>query len=239
MVEPSFINDAGAAPAGSQLAPEPRDQSRHEPDDRVQPDFTPHRQHRLRRDRGGSETEPTSRFSVLLPEQRSFFLDGSDIFEFGSGLDVDDATLLPFFSRRIGIHVPSGEDEDDGKQVPLIAGGKLQGRVGSTNLGALVVSTDKVPELAVPKATMGAVRVYQNVLSESSIGLIGTFGDPLNRKDSWLGGTDFNYRTSEFLEDKNLQGGLWGLMTDRKGIKGTKRAFGGTLAYPNDPSPCT
>ena len=235
MVEPSFINDAA----------------------RPQPGASWHRNREISLDMSqmiGSnltsrltvntdfgETEADlrqtnlSRFSVLLPEQRSFFLDGSDIFEFGSGLDVDDATLLPFFSRRIGIHVPSGEDEDDGKQVPLIAGGKLQGRVGSTNLGALVVSTDKVPELAVPKATMGAVRVYQNVLSESSIGLIGTFGDPLNRKDSWLGGTDFNYRTSEFLEDKNLQGGLWGLMTDRKGIKGTKRAFGGTLAYPNDP----
>lgn len=173
-----------------------------------------------------------SRFGLFFPEKRAFFLEGADIFEFGAGLDVEDASLLPFFSRRIGIVVPEGEDEDAGIEVPVRAGAKLQGRVGETNLGALVVSTDRFSPLRVPRSNMGAVRIRQNVLEESSVGLIGTFGDPLNRSGRWLGGADATFRTSGFLGDKNLVAGAWGLTTERETAKA--RAYGGQLAYPND-----
>ena len=169
-----------------------------------------------------------TRFDVYFPEKRTFFLEGSDIFEFGLGMDEE--IMLPFFSRRIGL---AGE-EDDLLQIPLSVGGKLNGRAGNTSIGALAVRTGTVDSLGVPGATMGAVRVKQDVLAESSVGLLATFGDPLGRADSWTAGLDLTYQTSEFLGDKNLLVGAWGLGNDRAGLSGDKFAFGGQIAYPND-----
>src|SRR6185295_3554111 len=42
-----------------------------------------------------------TRFPLFFPEKRTFFLDAADIFAFGSGIDGE--SLLPFFSRRIGL----------------------------------------------------------------------------------------------------------------------------------------
>ena len=41
-----------------------------------------------------------TRFPLFFPEKRTFFLEGSDIFQFGLGTGRD---VLPFFSRRIGL----------------------------------------------------------------------------------------------------------------------------------------
>jgi hypothetical protein len=172
-----------------------------------------------------------SRFDILFPEKRSFFVDGADIFEFGQGLDLEDANLLPFYSRRIGIFTPEGEDE--GVEVPIRGGGKIQGRVGNTNVGALVVGTGTVEDLPLTNTEMGVVRLQQNVLSESSIGLIATSGDPLARR-SWTAGADFTYRTSSFRGDKNLQAGLWGAQVSRDDLDDDRMAYGGRIAYPND-----
>jgi uncharacterized protein DUF5916 len=168
-----------------------------------------------------------TRFDILFPEKRAFFLEGSDIFEFGLGLD--DANLLPFFSRRIGLLNP---EEGDAEKIPILLGGKLNGRVGNTNLGALVVRTESLD--SVPAATMGVVRVKQNVLEESSVGVIGTVGDPLGQSGSWLAGADFTYRTSRFLGDKRLLVGVWGLRNNRDGLTGDKDAYGFKVAYPAD-----
>ncbi|MEJ2207078.1 MAG: DUF5916 domain-containing protein, partial [Gemmatimonadota bacterium] len=178
-----------------------------------------------------------TRFPLYFPEKRAFFLEGADIFEFGQGLDEDN--LIPFNSRRIGL---VGLGEGDQLEVPINAGGKIHGRVGSTNVGALVVNTRAVDELEldedsvvnVPNTTMAAFRLSQNILDESSIGVLGTYGDQAGRRDSWTAGADFNYRTSEFGDEKNLAVGFWGMMTDREGLEGDKYAFGGRIDYPND-----
>jgi hypothetical protein len=170
-----------------------------------------------------------TRFEVLFPEKRSFFLEGSDIFEFG--LRLDEANLVPFFSRRIGLVDP---EEGESEKIPILLGAKLNGRVGNTSLGTLITRTNNVDNLALPEATMGAVRLKQNVLEESSVGVIATFGDPLGRSGSWLGGVDATYRTSEFLGDKNLLVGVWGLRNERDGLEGNKHAYGFAVDYPND-----
>ncbi len=46
--------------------------------------------------------------------------------------------------------------------------------------------------------SLGVVRLKQNVLRESSIGMIATVGNPLGRSDAWLAGPDFVYQTSGF-----------------------------------------
>lgn len=179
-----------------------------------------------------------TRFPVFFPEKRSFFLAGADIFEFGLGLD--DETLVPFFSRRIGLY---GVSEEDQAAIPISAGGKITGRAGETNLGGLVVGTRRVENLrlaeedltlTIPKTTMGAVRVKQNVFEESSLGMIATFGDQLGRAHSWSGGVDFTYQTSSFMDDKNLLVGVWGLLNDREDLSGDKSAYGVSIDYPND-----
>jgi hypothetical protein len=168
-----------------------------------------------------------TRFDVLFPEKRAFFLDGSDIFEFGLGLNED--TFLPFFSRRIGLSNP---EEGDPRKVPILGGGKLIGRVGNTSIGALTVRTDRAD--SVPASTMGAVRIRQNVLGESSVGMLATAGDPLGESGSWLAGVDLTYRTSTFLGDRRLLAGVWGLRNERNGVQGDNKAAGFTIKYPAD-----
>jgi len=163
-----------------------------------------------------------TRFPLFYPEKRSFFLEGSDIFEFGPDIGHE---VRPFFSRRIGLV--------EGREVPLVAGGKLSGRVGQTNVGALVTRTGDVEDLA-PAAAMGVVRVKQNIWDESSIGAIVTLGDSLGRSGAWTAGADFLYSTSRFRGNKNLAVGLWGLAVGREDLGDDAQAWGGLLDYPND-----
>jgi hypothetical protein len=163
-----------------------------------------------------------TRFPLVFPEKRTFFLEGSDVFEFGLGTGDD---VRAFFSRRIGLL--------SGSEVPLTAGLKLNGRESGTRFGALVVRTRDLDSLPTGN-TMGVVRIRQNVLRESSLGVIATAGDPLGRPGSWLGGADFTYQTTQFLGDKNFLIGVWGLTMDRDGLSGGRQAFGGKIDYPND-----
>jgi len=177
-----------------------------------------------------------TRFDLFFPEKRTFFLQGADIFDFGLGLDTGSAepdaqvNLIPFFTRRIGLL----EAEGDFVEIPIDVGGKVNGRMGETNVGALAVRTREQSEFEVPAATMGVVRLKQNVLDQSSVGMIATFGDPHGRAGSWLAGVDLTYQTTEFREGKNLLFGVWALRNDREGLEGDKWAYGGKFDYPND-----
>ncbi|MBI3983077.1 MAG: carbohydrate binding family 9 domain-containing protein [Gemmatimonadetes bacterium] len=167
-----------------------------------------------------------TRFSLFFPEKRTFFLENSDIFAFGIGLSGGFRTdIVPFFSRRIGLY--------QGTEVPLDVGGKLSGRAGNTNFGALAVRSREDSGL-VPAATMGAFRIKQNVLRESSVGILATVGDPEGRPDSWMVGTDWTYQTSRLWGDKNFLVGVWGLATNRSDLTGDKTAVGWKIDYPND-----
>ena len=168
-----------------------------------------------------------TRFPLIFPEKRTFFLEGSDIYAFGLGTGDD---VRPFFSRRIGLL--------NNLEVPLNAGLKVNGREHGTNFSALVVRTGNADAPGIdtlPTANlMGVVRIEQNVLRESSIGVIATLGDPVGRGNAWLVGPDVTYQTSGFRGDKNLLVGVWGLAMDRQELTGQKRAWGGKIDYPND-----
>ena len=165
-----------------------------------------------------------TRFEIVFPEKRTFFLEGADIFDFGIGLED---FLIPFFSRRIGL----GEE---GVQIPINAGGKVNGRVGRTNLGGLIVNTRNVPDQDAGAATMGAARIKENIFAESSIGMIATFGDQLGRSGSWMTGGDFTYQTSRFRGDKNFMVGGWAMLNRREDLEGDQSAYGFGVVYPND-----
>ena len=81
---------------------------------------------------------------------------------------------------------------------------------------------------------LAAIRVSRNLLRESSIGAIATFGDPEGQGGTYLVGADAIYRTSRFQGDKNLVLGAWGLGMGRADAGGDRTAVGGFIDYPND-----
>jgi hypothetical protein len=163
-----------------------------------------------------------TRFPVLYPEKRQFFLEGADIFDFGISLG---RSLMPFYSRRIGLY--------EGNEVPITWGGKVNGKVKNTHFGGLITQTGAVDSL-VGSTKMGVVRVKQNILKESSVGIIATYGDPGARNQAWTTGVDFTYQTSTFGSNKNFLVGAWGMVNNREGLEGDKTAVGFKIDYPND-----
>ena len=97
--------------------------------------------------------------------------------------------------------------------MPIIAGGKVNGRAGNANFGGLVIGTDDRQGVVEDEALMAVGRVKENLWRESWVGAIATFGDPLGRSGRWLTGADFTYATSRFRGDKNFLVGVWGLVT--------------------------
>lgn len=108
-----------------------------------------------------------TRFSLFFPEKRQFFTESMGIFDYGrSGASQggaqsanDPGLLAVFYSRRIGLL--------DGREVPLIGGGKVTGRAGPYALGVMNLTTDEGRH-----ANYTAVRVKRNVLAQSSVGAI-------------------------------------------------------------------
>lgn len=88
-----------------------------------------------------------TRFSLFFPERRQFFLEREGTFDFGvSGQD------RAFYSRRIGL-------TDEGLTVPIIAGGRLTGRVGGLDIGALDMVT--AASAGRPAENAGVLRLRQ------------------------------------------------------------------------------
>jgi hypothetical protein len=163
-----------------------------------------------------------TRFPLFYPEKRTFFLEGSDLFAFGLGLSD---RIIPFFSRQIGL--------TEGQQVPIAVAGKLDGRIDNTSVAAVVAKNREVVGLTTGP-TLGAFRVKQNVLGESNVGVIGTFGNPVGDPNSWLIGSDFTYQTSRFHGDRNLRIGVSGEAMNRAGAGGNRTATSARVEYPND-----
>ena len=164
-----------------------------------------------------------TRFPLLFPEKRAFFLEGSDIFQFGPTVNRD---VIPYFSRRLGLV--------EGVEVPLIAGAKINGRIADTNFGGVVVGAGDKPGVVGERTTMAVARVKQNLWRESYVGAMVTAGDPLGRSGSWLAGVDFTYQSTRFLGDKNLTASVWGLATGRDGLQGDTASYAFKVDYPND-----
>ncbi|MEN8162897.1 MAG: DUF5916 domain-containing protein, partial [Acidobacteriota bacterium] len=137
-----------------------------------------------------------TRFPLFFPEKRSFFLEGSDLFEFGLGTNHE---FIPFFSRRIGLF--------EGAQVPILAGVKVLGRTGPWSVGLLDTVMDETD--GTDKTNLFAGRVTYDVNEHLTIGTIVTDGDPEGAQDNTLVGLDAVWRTSTFLGDKNFSVGGW------------------------------
>ena len=109
-----------------------------------------------------------TRFNLFFPEKRDFFLEGQGIFDFGgvSGQRASGVLPIMFFSRRIGLNA--------GQSVPVLAGGRVTGKAGRFDVGALAITTDEKPSADAVTTTFSALRLRRNILRRSSVGAIAT-----------------------------------------------------------------
>ncbi len=161
------------------------------------------------------------RFSLFFPEKRNFFLQDAGIFEFGN----IDTNGRPFFSRRIGL-------SSEGAAVGIDAGGKLTGRLGNFNIGALAIRQESHAD--VEAKDLFVARGSVNVLDESALGMIVTHGDPTSNDSNSVIGTDFLYRNSDGPFGQIMEGKLWLQKSASTGLEGADQAFGASIGLPND-----
>ncbi|HSA94703.1 MAG TPA: DUF5916 domain-containing protein, partial [Acidobacteriota bacterium] len=166
-----------------------------------------------------------TRFPLYFPEKRTFFLEGSEIFGFGTTMASSGSGFSPFFSRRIGLF--------EGRPVPVSYGAKVFGKIGRTNLQVLDVRTAAADDRGLGAENFLVARVSQNVWAESRIGAIFTSGSPTGERNS-LAGFDFVYQTSRFLRDKNFLAGGWFVYNWNDRDAGRREGFGFKVDYPND-----
>jgi len=157
---------------------------------------------------GDQEQVNLSQFQLFFPEKREFFLEGSNLFDFGEAAETrggdDKPPTILFYSRRVGL--------EGKRQVPILLGTKLTGKAGRTSIGALNVVTndaqftDPTGVTTLPKSNYSVVRLKQDVLTRSNVGFIfvnkmtdGVGNNPYNR----AGGIDFSFSPSASL---NVQG---------------------------------
>jgi hypothetical protein len=176
-----------------------------------------------------------TRFNLFFPEKRDFFLKDADLFDFGriggsgesnyqlrSGSRAARESGRPFFSRKLGL-------SSSGIPVDLDYGGKLSGRVGRWRIGMLTVRQDDfVPTsgATINASTVGVARIAADVLSESSVGFVSTFGDPGTNAGNSLVGGDFLYQNTRFRGGRTLEGEAWVQQSDGSGAVGSQNAFG-------------
>ncbi len=175
-----------------------------------------------------------TRFGLFFPERRVFFLQDTDIFEFGGigGANFGETTTIsrveresgrPFFSRRIGLG-------GSGETIDIDYGGKLTGRAAGWDIGLLGIRQDEFQGL--DASDLFVARLSRNVLEESSIGMILTSGDPDSNFDNTVAGIDFRYLNSRLAGGGSLEGALWYLKSDTEGIAGGDAAYGVSLSMP-------
>ena len=156
-----------------------------------------------------------TRFPIFFPEKRPFFLENAGVFSAGTPQAVD-----LFFTRRIGIGA-------DGSQQPILGGGRLSGRVGSTTLGLLEMVTD-APTATASGQSYTVGRVTRELSARSRIGAM------LVQRISTKAGADYN-RT--YAVDSRLGFGQrwtsdwWAAKTETPGRSGDDLSYSGRVAY--------
>jgi hypothetical protein len=169
-----------------------------------------------------------TRFSLFFPEKRDFFLENQGIFTFGnnSGGGPNNANSdvpLLFYSRRIGLA--------NNRDVPILGGGRVTGRVGRYSLGLVNMQTREDTAAAAPATNFSVVRVKRDLLRRSSIGLLAT-----NRsKAQTLAGSNQTYGLDgTFAFFSNLSFATYYARTRSEGISSSDASYRGQMEYAGD-----
>jgi hypothetical protein len=183
-----------------------------------------------------------TRFSLLFPEKRDFFLEGAETFNFGGGQvgsggtgggggvqgggqNTSTAPLL-FYSRRIGLN--------NGFEIPIVAGGRVLGRTGPWRFGALNMQTAESTSGLAPSTNFTVLRVNRDILRRSRIGIMATRRDPRATTGNGLptGATNVAYGADATLNpasDVSILG--FAARTDSPGSAGNDSSYRGRLDW--------
>ena len=182
-------------------------------------------------------------FETQYPEKRPFFVEGSQLFTFGAG--VDNTSLPLFFSRRIGKRPsgaftisppPGGSIEKNPLVTTILGAAKVSGRTDDgLSIGALSAFTDQEDAVVrdsvgqssslrtEPRGMYNAVRLKQDFGGDSWIGAIATSVSRKNLLPALSGGLDWNVRLSDgaYTVDGFVAGArASGVTTQRNGLSG-------------------
>jgi hypothetical protein len=170
-----------------------------------------------------------TQFSLFFPEKREFFLENSGMFYFGdipresrlgnARFSPPEEEMLLFFSRRIGL-------TEGGDEIPIVAGGRLTGRVGRTGVGAMTIQTN--PDGGAPGDNYTVLRGRRDILRNSDVGAIflarQSTGASTDRNE--VAGVDANFR---FVKALSINGFLARSMTP--GVSGGEMAGKGSVVW--------
>lgn len=169
-----------------------------------------------------------TRFSLVFPEKRDFFLDGRGVFDFargGLGVTSTDQSDLPFlfYSRRIGL--------DRGRVVPIDGGGRVTGKIGPWALGAMNIQAGDETVSGTRATNFTVVRVKRDVFRRSAIGLLAT-NRSLAANDT---GSNQAYGIDgTFGLTPNITVGTYWARTRSAGLNGNDRSWQGRFDYNAD-----
>ncbi|MCE2540021.1 MAG: hypothetical protein J4G16_06425 [Acidobacteria bacterium] len=182
-----------------------------------------------------------TRFNLFFPEKREFFLEGRGIFDFarggfsggfggalrrtGGGFFGGGNAPTIFYSRRIGLQ--------NGTVVPIVGGGRLTGKIGAFDVGALNIQTDDEVLADAEMTNFTVVRLKRDILRRSSLGAIFT-----NRSLSLMGdGSSQSYgadATFSFYENVSLLGYVARTQVPDPGRRGNDLSYQGRFDYGGD-----
>ena len=184
-----------------------------------------------------------TRFGLFFPEKREFFLEGQGIFDFarGGGSSTRDSALRQqggsgrrrsseggnaptlFYSRRIGLEAET--------IMPIIGGGRVTGKTGAFDVGALNIQTDEEAISGAVPTNFTVVRLKRDILRRSSVGGIFT-----NRSVSLTGdGSNQAYgvdATFSFYDNVSLLG--YFARTETPGLEAEDTSYQGQFTYAGD-----
>jgi len=166
-----------------------------------------------------------TRFSIVYPEKRDFFLEGRGIFDFArSGASSSSAAPTFFYSRRIGL---SGS-----RVIPIDVGGRLTGKVGPFGVGLMNIETRSDDDSNTPRTNFSVLRVKRDILRRSTVGGMVTYRSEsaVKRGESNLAyGAD-----AAFSFFQNLNVGGYFARSDTEGLKHDNESYLGRVNYDGD-----
>ena len=172
-----------------------------------------------------------TRFNLFFPEKRDFFLEGRGIFDFARGgpssgpmttAALSDTPYL-FYSRQIGLN--------RNREVPIIVGGRLTGKVGEYAVGVMNIETGEETVSNSRPTNFTVLRVKRDILRRSTIGAIFT-----NRSVSTVG-DDSNQgygADAAFSFYENVAMGAYYARTATGGLEGDPESYQGRFDYNHD-----
>lgn len=162
-----------------------------------------------------------TRFPLFFPEKRAFFLEGAGLFDFSR---EPGNSLLPFFSRRIGL-------DENGTPQPIDVGAKLTGHIGDFDIGVLYARTRASD--ARPGEDFTVLRARRRFWAQSSVGGILTrrASDGTTRQTL---GLDLAVSSSRFSR-RLIEASAFALTTSASTGASRPFAYGARITYPNDP----